>query len=64
MDIPNEISIEKAKILKLKVQERVMTLWKENSQRLNKALDMDILLQILACFAADELFFEEGIEIE
>lgn len=41
-----------------------MTLWKENSPRLNKSLDMDILLQILACYAADELFFEEGVEIE
>jgi hypothetical protein len=41
-----------------------MELWTENSSRLTKTLDMDILLQILERYAEDELFFEHSVEIE
>jgi hypothetical protein len=41
-----------------------MELWTQNSSRLTKSLDMDILLQILERYAEDEVFFEKDLEIE
>ena len=65
LELPKDVTIEDAKLLKLKIQERVMVLWTDNQSKVSKALDMDLLLQILECYAEDELYFSHHeIEIE
>ena len=63
--MPRKVSIDDAKMLKLRIQERVMVLWNENQDKLSKTLDMNVLLQILECYAEDETYLSHNeIEIE
>ena len=42
-----------------------MALWNENQDKLSKTLDMNVLLQILECYAEDETYLcHNEIEIE
>jgi hypothetical protein len=62
--VPDNVSSNRAKELKIKMQERVMELWNEHQASMIKTMDMERLLQILECLAEDELFMDDGIEIE
>eukprot|EP00347_Sterkiella_histriomuscorum_P001182 403373014 len=62
--IPQTLQLEQAKELKLKMQERVMELWNLYQSSLKNDYDMERLLAILECYAEDELYFQNDLEIE
>lgn len=65
LELPKDLTVEEAKMLKLKIQERVMELWNLNQEKVFKVMDMYLLLQILECYAEDEVFLSNNeIEIE
>lgn len=70
MKMPEDITLDQAKELKINMQERVMELWNEHqkieqiTKNFASQFDMERILQILECVAEDELYFENGLEIE